>query len=376
MGHVPRRDRDRRPARPREADRRLVAVPLVLIVAITIADILSPPEVHLGPLLVVAPALTASFGGALLTGAIGVLAMAALSLIAVVRGNPTGSNHLSQLVALLLTTVFTVFFCRWRERHTAELLQVRSVAETAQRVVMSPLPERLGPLRVATRYEAAADQARIGGDLYAAVRTRTGTRLLIGDVRGKGLGAIDEAGLLLGAFRSAAHRELTLPWLHRELEATLAWELRRPDRPDGGRDPVESFTTALLLDVPDDTPEVTVLACGHPPPLLLRAGTVTPLTAPQSCPPIGVTGPREADAPVETYGFGAGDVLLLHTDGVTEARDAAGRFFPLADRVAGLPRRAGPRRLVAELHGQLLEWAGGALDDDAVLLALGRPPQP
>lgn len=41
--------------------RGLVAIPLALIVVITVVDIHSPADVHLGPLLVIAPALTASF---------------------------------------------------------------------------------------------------------------------------------------------------------------------------------------------------------------------------------------------------------------------------------------------------------------------------
>ncbi len=143
-------------------------IPLALIVAITVADILSPQNIHLGPLLVVAPALTASFGGSRLTAAIGALSIVALVLLSAIRTSVFTSNHESRLIALVVISAFTVIFCRLRERHTAELRQVRSVAEAAQQVVLQPLPERMGTLRIASAYAAATDQARIGGDLYAA----------------------------------------------------------------------------------------------------------------------------------------------------------------------------------------------------------------
>jgi hypothetical protein len=363
---------------------------VALIAMITVADILAPAEIHLGPLLVVAPALTASFGGSRLTAAIAALAFAALLTISAVRTTIFDSNHESQLAALLVVSAFVVFFCRLRERHSAELRQVRSVAEAAQQVVLRPLPERIGPLRIAYLYEAADDQARIGGDLYAAVRARGGTRLLIGDVRGKGLRAVDEADLLLGAFRSAARHELPLPALHAELEATVSWGLAQPHR--DGPDAQESFITAALVDAPDDEPHVVVLNSGHPPPLLLHAGRVTALSPGQTAPPLGLGLPYAQGARPDSFPFTPGDVLLLYTDGVTEARDRAGRFYPLAERLAALAGcgpedasrtrqagnrdgqdgAAGPASLVALLREDLLRHTHGALGDDALLIALSR----
>ncbi|NUS10472.1 MAG: serine/threonine-protein phosphatase [Streptomyces sp.] len=338
---------------------------------ITVADVLSPQDVHLGPLLVVAPALTASFGSSRLTALVGILATGALLTIAAVRNSVFTSNHESQLASLIVISAFTVFFCRLRERHSAELRQVRSVAEAAQQVVLKPLPERIGPLSVAFRYEAAADQARIGGDLYAAVRTRHGTRLLVGDVRGKGLMAVDDADLLLGAFRSAAHRELPLPELHAELEAIVGWGLSQPTRhgPDAG----ESFITAVLIDIPDSEPHVSVLNSGHPAPLRLHGGRVTMLSPHQYAPPIGVLQPRDSGAEPDVFPFEPGDTLLLYTDGVTEARDPAGRFYPLADRLDGIvPGEIHPVDLLAVLREDLLRHTSGALGDDAAVVAVRR----
>ncbi|MBW8705969.1 Phosphoserine phosphatase RsbU [Streptomyces sp. MBT84] len=350
--------------------RGLVVIPLALIVAITVADILAPQNIHLGPLLVVAPALTASFGGSRLTAAIGALSIVALVLLSAIRTSVFTSNHESQLIALVVISAFTVIFCRLRERHTAELRQVRSVAEAAQQVVLQPLPERMGTLRIASAYAAATDQARIGGDLYAAVATRRGTRLLIGDVRGKGLPAIEDAALVLGAFRTAAHREPALTDLRSELEATVCWSLSQPVKE--GTDAEESFITAVLIDIPDDAPEVHILNCGHPPPLRLRDTQVTVLAPRRYSIPIGMCLPRAPHGAVDTFAFRPGDMLVLYTDGVSEARDGGDGFYPLTDRVAACTDTGTPAGLVDHVRRDILDFCGGTFGDDAALVVVQR----
>lgn len=353
-----------------QSSRTLVVIPIALIVAITVADVLSPQTTHLGPLLVVAPALTASFGGSRLTALIGALAVGALVAISVIRNSIFTSNHESQLIALILICAFTVIFCRLRERHSAELRQVRSVAEAAQQVVLQPLPERMGTLRIASAYRAATDHARIGGDLYAAVRTERGTRLLMGDVRGKGLPAIEDAALVLGGFRSAAHREPTLPALRAELDATVCWSLAQPAR--NGPEADESFVTAVLIDVPDDEPVVRILNCGHPPPFRMRGGQVTVLAPGQYATPLGMCLPKAPSGSVDTYAFEPGDMLVLYTDGVTEARDADDRFYPLAERLPGWKDTDTPGGLIDRVRDDLGMFCRSTFDDDAALVVVRR----
>lgn len=302
--------RDRR--RPWRLDRRaLTALPLALIVLITVVDVLSPPEIHLGPLLIVAPALTASFAGARATAVVALLSLAALTVIGVLRDGVTTTNHETQLGALLAVSALIVVLRALRDRHERELAQVRSVSEAAQRVLLRPLPDRIGPLHLASVYLAAEAEAQVGGDLYAAARTATGTRLLVGDVRGKGLSSLGDAALLLGAFRAAAHLHADLPGLARYLDGSIAWDLAQlaeqqrapkhlpqhppqhlPQRARQPRDPPppapedsgESFITAVLLEIPDDGRVVRLVDCGHPPPLLLRADGVTPLDSRRPAP--------------------------------------------------------------------------------------------
>ncbi|MEW1910424.1 hypothetical protein AB0442_18535 [Kitasatospora sp. NPDC085895] len=77
----------------------------------------------------------------------------------------------------------TVVFAVVLERGARQLARAQSVAEAAQRALLRPIPERIGPLQIATVCLAAEHEAQIGGDLYTATRTDGGARMIVGDVR-------------------------------------------------------------------------------------------------------------------------------------------------------------------------------------------------
>ncbi|MGW4749351.1 PP2C family protein-serine/threonine phosphatase [Streptomyces sp. NPDC004290] len=370
------------PRLSRRGGRLLLAVPFALIALVTVVDVLVPPEVHLGPFLIAAPAVTASFAGARMTAFVGAVAVAAQSVVAAVRTSFTDLNHTYQIVALVLISVIATVFAHLRERDESRVARLRSIAHAAQSVVLRPLPHRAGPLRIASVYLAAEEEMQMGGDLYAAARTASGTRLLIGDARGKGLDAISEASLVLGAFRVTARRERELPELVGHLEAGVGTgteeEAGDPGGVDSGApgaadDTDEAFVTALVLDIPDREPVVRLVNRGHPPPLVLRDGKVIPLDTAESSPPLGLADIVSPEATVETFPFGVGDVLLLYTDGVVEARDRTRAFYPLAERLAAW---AGddPPTLLGRLRADLEAYVGGRLGDDAALVAVERLP--
>lgn len=348
-------------------------LPLVLIAVVTTVDIIAPPDVHLGPFLVAAPAITASFAGPGLTAFVGAVAVLAQATVALARTSISDLNHIYQIVALFLISAFVTFFAHLRERHAAEMVQLRSVAEAAQRGVLRPLPARSGPLRLASVYLAAEAGALLGGDLYAAARTAEGTRVIIGDVRGKGLDAISSAAGVLGAFRALARQESGLPGLVARLETSVAAHQIDSAQEAADENIAEGFVTAAVLDMPDATPVLRVVSCGHPPPLLLRAGQVSSLDVTEPAPPLGLGQLAVARVDEDVFRFDPGDMLLLYTDGVTEARDGAGVFYPLAERVASL-RQESPEALLRRLCADLLRHAGGHLGDDAALVAIERLP--
>lgn len=351
----------------------LVAVPFVLVLTIAALDIYTGRDIHLGPLLVIAPALTASLAGPRLTALAGVLAVAAQVLTAVFLGGLTTPDHLAQIIALTTLSALVIFMRCVRERRDRALSRARSVAETAQRVLLRPPPRRIGPLQVAWLYMSAEDETEIGGDLFAFARAaHSATRVVIGDVRGNGLAAIGEASLVLGAFREGAHRYATLSGLVAALEDSVSRNLE--DVTDTEHDPGEHFITCLVLEIPDDALSAAeMINCGHPPPLLLHDQRVTVLHARQPLPPLGVCERTTEDDRIDPFTFEGGDMLVLYTDGVIEARSPNGAFYPLAERVASFPA-TNPDTLLHHIHRDLLAHVGGHLADDAALLVIERTP--
>ncbi|MFG2848124.1 PP2C family protein-serine/threonine phosphatase [Kitasatospora sp. NPDC048296] len=261
------------------------------------------------------------------------------------------------VVVISLFTCANVLLVTTQER---ELVRVRTVAEAAQQALLRLVPRRMGPLLVAVRYVAAEAEARIGGDLYEVIRTPYGVRLLLGDVCGKGLGAVETAADVLGVFREAARAEPDLAAVAGRLDAALA---RRPAS--------EEFVTAVLVGVPEVPGPAIVVNCGHPPPLLCHDAEISEVTPLAYAPPLGLLGLVGGDYRARPLTFDRGDLLLLYTDGVAEARDAADRFYPLAQRLAVLPHRE-PETLLDELLVDVRTYVGNGLTDDAALLAVRR----
>ncbi|MEV0122962.1 PP2C family protein-serine/threonine phosphatase [Streptomyces sp. NPDC050703] len=259
-----------------------------------------------------------------------------------------------------------------------ELRQLREVAGAAQNVLLRPLPARVDGLALAAVRLSASRGATVGGDLYEVAATDHGVRVVMGDVRGHGLAAVGTAAAVLGSFREAAHDEPELPRVMRRLERTLGRHLREKARAEhpasGGRvpevPPAEEFVTVLLLEIGKDG-EISALNCGHPWPHLL-SGHARPLTDAEPLPPLGPF-PLPAELPVLSSGrLLPGETLVLHTDGMEDARDAAGAFFPLRAKLteAARGRPLSPQGLVHEVYAQLLRHTGRLPYDDVTLLAL------
>jgi hypothetical protein len=128
-----------------------------------------------------------------------------------------------------------------------ELRQARQVAGAAQSVLLRPLPPRIDGLTVAAAQMSADRGATIGGDLYEAVATEHGVRVVMGDVRGHGLAAIGTAAAVLGSFREAVHDEPELAGVLRRLDRALARHLMERAERDGTV--AEEFVTVLLLEI-------------------------------------------------------------------------------------------------------------------------------
>ncbi|MFF3516665.1 PP2C family protein-serine/threonine phosphatase [Streptomyces sp. NPDC002573] len=351
--------------------RLLPVLPALLLVVGLLIGLLTPrdvrPDAFLATAMVSAAALLPLWGTVL----IGVGACAVFVGLMVDFNSLGDAIAYSELATLAAIAAFSVFFNRLLGRRAHQLVQVRSVAEAAQMAVLHPVPRDLGHVTLESLYLSAAAEARIGGDLYAAMPTPYGVRLLIGDVRGKGLLAIYTAATLLSAFREAAHDAPDLPYLACRLETSMRRHAAQyPGLP--GSEIAERFITALLAEIPDDEPVVRTVTCGHPPPLLLHHGEVRELQAAAPSPPLNLGMLVNGGYHVDLAPFQPADQLLLYTDGVTETRDRSGTFYPLTERVRSWSGEA-PHQLLDHLHRDLIAYSGGELDDDiAVLIAWRR----
>ncbi|MFH8498732.1 PP2C family protein-serine/threonine phosphatase [Streptomyces coeruleorubidus] len=336
-------------------------LPVLIVTVIALVDLAGGAGMIWLPLLAAGPALAATTNGPRGVLSVGFLAVALGATLGIRDGVP-GRELAVVLSALVAVTLASGLAGVLRGRRERVLAAVRSVAETAQHALLKPVPSTVGPFQVAVRYSAAAAEARIGGDLYALIPTPHGVRLIVGDVRGKGLPAVGTAALVLGVFREAAHDEPDLLAVVDRIERSLARNLGHDD-----------FVTAVVAGYPQAAGHLEVVNCGHTPPLLVRAGgSVTPVEPAHPSPPLGLRTLAGHAPSLHALPFADGDQLLLYTDGVTEARDHGRAFYPLAE---GLERHVShePARTLDALHDELLAHVGGRLHDDAALLLIRKP---
>jgi serine phosphatase RsbU (regulator of sigma subunit) len=335
----------------------LALLPYATMAAVAVADLTTGPSLGFLPLVSVGPAFAPLVGGWRRTAGIGVLALLLSAGLGWYIDEIDARRGYMAVASVLGVTVAGLVAVSMRQRREAELDSFRSIAEAAQRVLLKPVPRLAGRLRAAVVYMSAVAEARIGGDLYEVVAFPGGVRVIVGDVQGKGLEAVETAAVVLGAFREAAPDEADLLRVGRRLERAVDRQL------DG-----EKFVTAILAEVSDE--RVTFLNYGHPAPMLIRAeGMVDLPEPPVYALPLGL-GAHGAEPPEPFHtGFFPGDQLLLYTDGVTEARDTEGRFFPLPDR-AHLLKEQDAEAALESVRQDLLQHVSGPLRDDAAMLLL------
>lgn len=336
--------------------------PVILTVLIAGLAFSTPRQIAVSRLLPAAPALAAAMWAVLPTILLGTFCLMIMIILSFFYAD-LGTQYTS--AAIVAVTLAAAYGSHVRLQREEILLQVRLVADAAQKVLLRPLPRHIENVEIESLYLAAQVQARIGGDFYEAAGTPFGVRLLIGDVRGKGLSAVGAASAVISCFREAAYEEPDLRGIVHRLETSIA----RHSAAFPGPDLPERFATALIAEIPHGGGLVRLLNCGHPPPLLAHHGNIRVLDPTVPSPPLNLSALIGDHYCVDTVPFAPGDQLLLYTDGVSETRDRAGEFFPLPDWL----RRQGPeppRELLERLHSDLLHFSGGGLDDDIAALSV------
>jgi hypothetical protein len=328
-------------------------------------------------LMIGAPALAAIFLRPKRVLVVAVVAVVSVLLAQQWNGDWGSADAAADISGAGLIGAAAVLGSAVRVRRDDRLAQARWVAGAAQRVLLRPLPPRLGRLAISSLYLAADEEASVGGDLYAAALVDDVPRVMVGDTQGKGMAATELVNYLFCSFRRAARERVPLEalpafldgCLHEELADAAEWEARTSRDTPAAQRLLEGFATAVVVDIADD--RIHVANCGHPSPLLLNEGKVRELGPRAAAPPLGLGGFGGEPPHVDRFDFAPGDTLLLYTDGVTEARDRSGDFYPFSDRLADWAART-PRDLLAAIRTDLRHHAGARLTDDVVIVAIRR----
>lgn len=348
-----------------------VRAPLAYVVALTIPIValelvIDDRTVRLAPLLILLPAFPAAIGTVRQTiYAVGWV-LIVITGVVIYRPLPSWYNYAIVMVLAATLGVLAVLTCHLRIRREHDLHRVRSTAVALQRQMLRPLPVLTDRVIVDGVYLPVEQDRLVGGDIYEAVASPYGTRLLFGDVQGKGLPAIGAAFAALGAFREAALREPTLTALVDDLERAVvrhnafAQQTGEPER----------FVTALILGI-DASTDTQAVNCGHPPPYLLNSGAVTSVRLGDPGVPLGLADLAPKPRTVEWFPFPAGATLLACSDGVTEARSISGAFYPLEERLRAWAD-VSPWEVADNLAKDLSQHTSGEQRDDITALVVRR----
>jgi hypothetical protein len=285
------------------------------------------------------------------------LALCSITRLVTHVGAPDTQQY--PLLMVVVTGLFAMLVAMIRGHRENRLIRI---AEVVQRAILRPLPAELGGFAFASQYHSATPETLVGGDLYDLTMTQFGPRLVVGDVKGKGIEAVGRCAAVIGAFREFAFAEPDLVALAEKMDARLQNDLG-----------IEDFVTAIVAEF--DEGEVRLVNCGHPPPVKVSAidavehrGSLEVIAASQAVPPLGLQPkPVRQDVPLKP-----GERLFFYTDGFVESRDRAGRFLGLDDRLAGALANAELDGCIKTVERLLLEHTGHELDDD-VLLVLCEP---
>jgi serine phosphatase RsbU (regulator of sigma subunit) len=319
-------------------------------------DVLLPPSLIVTGTFAIAAIVASAITTVTRTALIAVAAMLMAAASAVWNDNLGTVQWWMRLAVVLIGGTMAVVLARIRVRRDRELVHMTAIAETAQRALLRAMPSSIGSLEFSARYVSATEEAMVGGDLYEVAETDNGVRVIVGDARGKGLEAVQMAATVLAAFRHAAVREPTLSAVATDLDDVVTAVADDED-----------FVTAVLAEFHDDD-TVTLLNCGHHPPLLLANAHSRGLVdtgTPE--PPLGL-GP--APSPV-TCLLGEGARLLFYTDGLVESRNREGTFFCLEDSAEAL-RTDDLGTALDGLLGRVVDHVGERVNDDVALVLVER----
>ncbi len=245
--------------------------------------------------------------------------------------------------------------------------RLRQEIEIAAQIQASLLPGQLPQPAGCEIAGLVVPAAQVGGDFYDVVTCDEGRyAIMMGDVAGKGMPAALLNSLVRAELRGQV---LAVPSAGRALaRANLAL------RNDLER--LSTFATATLVVLEPTTGRLSLASAGHTPALFWQSRERVSAEIGSTNLPLGLA--PEAALTEQTLDFLPGDVLILYSDGITEAEDPEGRLFGwqgLEDALLAV--HAAPAEVILQTLLQAVDAhrREEAMRDDMAVLVVRRTPR-
>lgn len=240
----------------------------------------------------------------------------------------------------------------------------KHIAETFQENMLPDIPERVGAFEFAKEYKAALDESMLGGDFYDLFSLGGDLwGVVMADVSGKGLKAAVQTAMVKYMLRGFANETPQAPGdVLARVNSVLSREAAQ----------FEGFVTLFFGVLNTQTGDLLFANAGHEPPLWRDGATrAVSLVEMDSGLPLGCLPNMTYET--EARQFAPGDLMLLYTDGLSEARGADDQMLGAEGLRRALPTHAdSPRGEIEAFYAQVKQFAGTQLRDDAAMLLLRR----
>jgi serine phosphatase RsbU (regulator of sigma subunit) len=273
-------------------------------------------------------------------------------------------DDLSLLTVLANMAAFRIEQERYRQLRLTEESRSRDLEQAAeiQRGILPRKVPAIGGLDLAG-YNAAC--RTVGGDYYDFIEYADGRlALVVADAAGKGISAALLMSNLQASVRILAPERSDPAALVSRLNGSLV-----------ASTPSNRFVSLFACLLDPASGRLLYCNAGHNPTLLVRAGGALTRLEP-SGPVLGIIGELQYSQHIEQ--LGPGDVLVLYSDGITEATDPQGEEFgqPRLEQIVTEHRQRPAAEIVQCVNGALREFTAAAPPSDDITLVIVRCEEP
>lgn len=250
-----------------------------------------------------------------------------------------------------------------------QLAVLRQELDFARELQLSSLPQVFPPFPDRSEFQihaAMVPAKEVGGDFYDFfLIDRTHLAFVIGDASGKGV----PAAMFIAIARSLIKAVAPLSGSPGECMAFVNTMLAVDN-------PQTLFATCFYAVLDTTTGEVSFCNAGHPPPMILRGGTTVEAIRDVSGVALGVM--EDLEYETGSFRLAPGDVVLLYTDGVTEAQDETEALYdePRLIEVYGGLGGIEPSEVIARVQSSVERFVGDAPQFDDITMLTLRFDQP